>query len=351
MLLTVLGFVVAFAVSFRSSTAYERYSEGRRYWSQLILTSRNLGRLVWLCLSEREATEEDPLKTKKDLLRKITLMNMIVSFPVALKHRLRFEPATDYPDLQHLIAPIKDTTMASQADQSKLKHKEYSILKRFGETLDLTFALSNPRKLIKRSEENLGNLPHEILSHLSQSFNDAMADRQVEGGHKFFYADVRTMADVLTGVERILNTPLPLAYTISIAQITWMYIMVLPFQLVGKLNFVTIPATMLAAYIILGLAMIGQEIENPFGNDVNDLPLESFCQEISDDLDVMMSVPMLEYNKFEMLDSNRPLFPVSNYTAAEWLNHDIEDIRTVMKEKAFKVEARRRTPVVQTETV
>lgn len=30
MLLTVLGFVVALALSFRSSTAYERYSEGRK---------------------------------------------------------------------------------------------------------------------------------------------------------------------------------------------------------------------------------------------------------------------------------------------------------------------------------
>ena len=58
-LLTVLGFVVAFSVTFRSSTAYERYSEGRRYWSSLILTSRNLGRHVWINMAER-VDEEDP---------------------------------------------------------------------------------------------------------------------------------------------------------------------------------------------------------------------------------------------------------------------------------------------------
>src|SRR6201998_2315573 len=39
-LLTVLGFVVGLAISFRSSTAYERYTEGRKYWAQLLLTSR-----------------------------------------------------------------------------------------------------------------------------------------------------------------------------------------------------------------------------------------------------------------------------------------------------------------------
>jgi ion channel-forming bestrophin family protein len=31
-LLTILGFVVGLALSFRSSTAYERYAEGRRYF-------------------------------------------------------------------------------------------------------------------------------------------------------------------------------------------------------------------------------------------------------------------------------------------------------------------------------
>lgn len=54
-LLTVLGFIVALALSFRSTTAYrsERYSEGRRYWSQLMLASDNLARLVWAHAGEQ----------------------------------------------------------------------------------------------------------------------------------------------------------------------------------------------------------------------------------------------------------------------------------------------------------
>lgn len=47
-LLTVLGFVVGLALSFRSTTAYERFSEGRRYWAQLLLNSRHLARLIWI---------------------------------------------------------------------------------------------------------------------------------------------------------------------------------------------------------------------------------------------------------------------------------------------------------------
>ena len=66
--------------------------------------------------------------------------------------------------------------------------------------------------------------------------------------------NIGSLADVLTGTERVLNTPLPIAYTISISQITWAYVLVLPFQLYKYLDWVTIPGTMLAAYIILGLS-------------------------------------------------------------------------------------------------
>lgn len=68
-LLTVLGFVVGLGLSFRSSTAYERYAEGRRYWSQLILASQNLGRVYWVHATERES--EDGELAKKDLLAKL----------------------------------------------------------------------------------------------------------------------------------------------------------------------------------------------------------------------------------------------------------------------------------------
>jgi ion channel-forming bestrophin family protein len=65
-LLTVLGFVVGLGLSFRSSTAYERYNEGRKYWSQLILSSHNLARVIWIHGIERPGEEG-----KKDLLHKM----------------------------------------------------------------------------------------------------------------------------------------------------------------------------------------------------------------------------------------------------------------------------------------
>ena len=52
-----------------------------------------------------------------------------------------------------------------------------------------------------------------------------------------------TLNEVVTGTERVLDTPLPSAYTIAIAQISWIYVLVLPFQLYQFLKWITIPAS------------------------------------------------------------------------------------------------------------
>jgi hypothetical protein len=66
-LLTITGFVVSLGLSFRSSTAYERYAEGRKYWAQLITSSQALGRIFWVHASEREGAQGE-----KDLLAKMS---------------------------------------------------------------------------------------------------------------------------------------------------------------------------------------------------------------------------------------------------------------------------------------
>jgi ion channel-forming bestrophin family protein len=63
-LITVLGFLVGIAISFRNTTAYERYNDGRKYWAQLHLASTNLARIVWVHCKEREAFSKDDLLAK-----------------------------------------------------------------------------------------------------------------------------------------------------------------------------------------------------------------------------------------------------------------------------------------------
>lgn len=163
LLLTVLGFVVGLSLSFRSSTAYERYSEGRKYWAQLAFVSQHLARLIWVHAEERH---KDPEVGKKDLLGKISCLNMITAFAMALKHKLRFEPYANYEDLGHIVGHLDtyaravsswvlqcfETTLTTDEAEQPAPPRKQSVFKTAGQFLGLPFAESNPRKLIKKSK-------------------------------------------------------------------------------------------------------------------------------------------------------------------------------------------------------
>jgi len=84
---------------------------------------------------------------------------------------------------------------------------------------------------------------------------------------------------------------------------------------------------MVAAYIILGIAAIGREIENPFGHDVNDLDMNGYVSQLANDLIIMTSSapPKME----EVLESskNLPLWPYSLAGYPAWKEKDISEIR------------------------
>ncbi|KAH9862664.1 hypothetical protein J1614_010757 [Plenodomus biglobosus] len=329
LLLTVLGFVVGLALSFRSSTAYERYNEGRKYWAQLTFVSQNLARLIWIHADERHA--KDDVIGKNDLLAKISCLNLIAAYAVALKHKLRFEPGMHYDDLEHIVGHLN--TYAKAADQPA--RKKPNMFKTAGNYLGVPMAEDNPRKLLKKARVPIGNLPLEILSHLS-AYMKTIYDNgtfKVSIYQTQSLNALTTMNDVLTGTDRILNTPLPIAYSIAISQITWVYILLLPFQLFKSLGWVTIPASIFAAYIILGIALIGREIENPFGDDVNDLPLDAFCEQIRKDIDIIMSRAPPVSDEFVAHEANLPLYPLSHMGSKGWAEKSVDEIRDALAAK------------------
>ena len=330
LLLTVLGFVIAMAISFRTSSAYERYSDGRKYWTQISQASRDLSRYIWGHVSERHSA--DPALGREDLLAKVTALNLITAFAVALKHKLRFEPYAQHEDLEHLISHLQ--TYAGEAMDPRMNiNKHKTSWKAAGEYLDISFAQSNPRKAIKRSTKNLGHLPMEILLYLNAYIQGTREEGLLSDGpiQAMTLGCIQSLNEAMTGTERVINTPLPVAYSIAISQITWIYILVLPFQLWTSLNWVTIPGTIVGAYVILALAAIGRELENPFGDDTNDLPLDHFCQEIAREIDVVCSRPMFRMKDFVKHEKNTPMF---NQPYAAWHSRTTDEIRDTLRLKA-----------------
>lgn len=125
---------------------------------------------------------------------------------------------------------------------------------------------------------------------------------------------------------------MPVGYNILISQIVLLYVYLLPFQLYGALGWITIPGTIAAAYIILGLAAIGNELENPFGDDVNDLPLDGYCEELRRELDILTSRKVETRGKGK---GGLVLWPLSLSAREEWRERNVEDIRAALRAKVL----------------
>jgi hypothetical protein len=150
------------------------------------------------------------------------------------------------------------------------------------------------------------------------------------------------LTDTQSSAERVLTTPLPVGYNILISQIVLLYIYMLPFQLYATLGWIAILGTLAAAYIIIGLAAIGNELENPFGNDVNDLPLDHYCEELKRELDTLTSVEAPKFGDIVMGRSgsgmgaggdNLVLWPLSTNGYGDWRQRSEKDIRSALKAK------------------
>ena len=108
-------------------------------------------------------------------------MNLLVAFAVSLKHKLRYEPYTSYDDLESLVAHLD--TFAAKATLEQPERATYrarpGFFKSVGERLGVSFASSNPRKLVKKSTRPLGNLPLEILTYISAITDELVANDQL----------------------------------------------------------------------------------------------------------------------------------------------------------------------------
>ncbi|KAJ7648850.1 Bestrophin, RFP-TM, chloride channel-domain-containing protein [Mycena rosella] len=124
------------------------------------------------------------------------------------------------------------------------------------------------------------NLPEEVLRCLSEWLS-VLEERATVPGTSLgaMLAGIQTFEGSLTTLEHILTTPLPFVYSVHI-RVVWLYLFLLPLQLVGDFGWHTVPAVSVGAFVYLGFVAAGEEIEQPFGYDDNDLDLDMFCRDI-----------------------------------------------------------------------
>ena len=226
---TLVGVALGLLLVFRTNASYERFWEGRRLWGGIVNESRNLARMASAHLRERPA-----------LLEPIILW--AAAFSYASMNSLRGVAGLG-PSESRLPNGEVAATLAA-------RHVPTAVALRISDHLVEARAA--------------GNLTDYTMVAID--------------------TNVQQLVDYVGACERIQNTPLPFAYVVHLRRALVLYCLTVPFALVGPFGWSTVIYALMITYILLGIEEIGVEIENPFGTDYNDLPLDEICGTIERDL-------------------------------------------------------------------
>ena len=142
---------------------------------------------------------------------------------------------------------------------------------------ELTYFLNNLRNYLKnKEEENHNSLDfHVEQKHSIQNIMYFLKKIGDTPDTISLYTSLGKLLEYSNSLERIKNTPIPLSYVLHIKISIFIYMITLPFGLFHDLGIWATPMVMLVYYIIAGVEIISNEIENPFADDPNDLPTDT----------------------------------------------------------------------------
>jgi ion channel-forming bestrophin family protein len=231
--------LIGLLLVFRTNTANDRFWEGRKIWGDINNTIRNISRQIWLIPNPQTKTQ-----SQKEFLEMLWLYSLLV------KDSLRGN--TEKPTKKKSFEHISDTRL----------------------------------KAISKAD----NPPLVAMHQLQLLLGDCKFNNLLD---QFETNNIQILLDSLTnslgGCQRILKTPIPLAYSIHLNQLVLIYCLSLPFQFVGTLGWLMVPVVAITSFAVMGIEEIGTEIENPFGKDTNDLPIDDICSGIKANIDELMA--------------------------------------------------------------
>lgn len=211
-----IGFVFSLLLAFRINSAYDRWWEGRKIWGSLVNNSRNFAIKLKHLVSEQD----------------LAFFKFAIPFYArALKNHLRDEYVPE--EQQHIgIDPNKHV----------------------------------PNQIASAMIENIYRLNREGVISPEQLFS--------------ITSEITSFTDNCGACERIKKTPIPFSYNVFIKKFIFTYIMTLPFTWAFELKYLIIPIIGFVLFVFASIEILAEEIEDPFGRDANDLPLDGICDTI-----------------------------------------------------------------------
>lgn len=226
----VAGAALGLLLVLRTNAGYDRWWEARKLWGAITNDARNL------VIAALAYGPDDPRWRDR-------LARLAAAFPHVVRHSLRGERAM--PQVEALLGADETRVIAAS------EHMPGTVSLRIAE-------------LLREGCDRMGM--------------DRLAFLQAERARSQWI-------DSLGGCERILKTPLPIAYAIIIRRFVVLFLATLPFALLPRIDWLTPLITLLVAYPILALDHIGAELQNPFdATNVGHLPIDAICTTIENNV-------------------------------------------------------------------
>lgn len=234
---SLLGIVLGLFLVFRTNSAYDRWWEGRKLWGALVNSTRNLAIKLNAYLEQERREDRD------------WFARMIANFVIATKDNLRRGVEPDR------LLFVED---GFAEDLGKYHHKPNRIAARLYERITALY----------RS----GRITGDQLINVDKEMKD--------------------LIDIMGACERIRYTPIPYSYMMYIKKFIFIYIVTLPFGFVIDSGYFTILIVLLITFVLMSVELIAEEIEDPFGFDLNDLPTDELAVKIRDNVaEILVTTP------------------------------------------------------------
>lgn len=222
---SLLGIVLGLFLVFRTNSSYDRWWEGRKLWGSMVNNTRNFAHKLNAFLEVTDAENRQ------------WFAKMIPNFVVSVKEQLR-----------------------KGVKLSELEETDDTFVHR-----------------IKSAK----HVPNRLSSMMYERVNALYKQQKISGDQLILLdRELKEFADILGACERIKSTPIPYSYSMYIKQFIFIYLITLPLAFITVLGYITIPVVILITFVLLSVELIAEEIEDPFGRDVNDLPTDELSEKI-----------------------------------------------------------------------
>jgi len=230
----VLGGALSFLVVFRTNSSYDRWWEARCAWQTVVTTCRAIGAQVAPALRDERSWEA---------------VNMqLMAFVVSLKAWLREEEVK-----REELGGRMDLRLI--ADLNRAHCPPMACIRALGKTVRTSLPQDDPRT------------PFDEASLGSAVYNEAVEQ-------------LRVLTTAVGVCEKIKLTPMTYGYIATLRSFLVLWLCTLPLSMVGEYGWVAPPALSLITFLFLTVEQMAIEIEQPFGDDANDLPIEDYISNL-----------------------------------------------------------------------